>query len=157
MLEFECSVGLFGGARPEENGSNRLGLIVAAATIAVMSLTHQTLLAHCLAYPGAWKDQPWGEEVVTKVDEKIFAFVHDGAVGVKCGESREEADHWLLRYPDDVEVMAYIGRHGWNVIRFGSAVPDSEVFEAVEDSYLAVVSKLPKKRRPEGWDRFEPG
>ncbi|MGA7227543.1 MAG: MmcQ/YjbR family DNA-binding protein [Acidimicrobiia bacterium] len=117
-------------------------------------LDYEEVLARCLAYPGAWKDQPWGDEVVTKVDEKIFAFLGADSVGVKCGDSREEADVWLSRYPDDVRVMSYIGRHGWNVITVGGAVPDGEVLDAIEDSYLIVVSKLPKKKRPDGWDQL---
>ena len=43
---------------------------------------------------------------------KIFAFLGEGTVGVKAGATREEADEWLHRYPDDATVMAYIGRSG---------------------------------------------
>jgi len=50
------------------------------------------LLDYCLAKPGAWPDEPWGDGVVTKVGPKIFAFLRsvgpDGealGVGVKCG------------------------------------------------------------------------
>ena len=109
------------------------------------------LLAYCLAKPGAWPDEPWEEDVVVKVGPKIFAFLGaDSAtsLGVKCGRSREEADEWLRRYPDDAAVMAYIGRSGWNSLRIGGAIPDEELLEAVDDSYDIVVSKLPKKDRP---------
>ena len=55
------------------------------------------------------------------------------------------ADEWLLRYPDDASVMAYIGRSGWNSLRFGGAIPDDELLEAVDVSYDTVVSRLPGK------------
>ena len=48
--------------------------------------------------------------------------------------------------------MAYIGRSGWNTLRVGGAIPDDELLEAVDDVLRAVVAKLPKKHRPEGWD-----
>ena len=32
-------------------------------------------LEHCLALPGAWRDQPWEDTVVAKVGPKIFAFL----------------------------------------------------------------------------------
>ncbi len=69
-------------------------------------------------------------------------------MGLKCGASREIADEWLLRYPDDASVMAYIGRSGWNTLQIGGAIPDDELMEAIDASYAAVVSKLPKRDRP---------
>lgn len=106
-----------------------------------------TLLAYCLAKPGAREDSPWNDPVA-KVGAKIFAFVGAGTVGVKCGAGRDEADEWLRRYPDDAWTMAYIGRSGWNTLRVGGAIPDGEIYEAVDESYRMVVAKLPKKDRP---------
>jgi predicted DNA-binding protein (MmcQ/YjbR family) len=116
-------------------------------------MTREELLDHCLAKPGAWQDEPWEGDVVVKVGGKIFAFL--GAepvisVGLKCGATREVANEWLARYPQDASVMAYIGRSGWNTLRIGGAIPDDELFEAIDASYDAVVSKLPKKDRPAG-------
>lgn len=115
-------------------------------------LVHADLVAHCLAKPGAWPDDPWGDGVVVKVHERIFAFLGDGSgplsVGVKCGDNREEADEWLLRFPGDASVMAYIGRSGWNTLTVGGNIPDDEILDAVDTSYERVVAKLPKKHRP---------
>ena len=113
-------------------------------------MTRDELLAYCLGKPGAWEDQPWEDDMVAKVGSKIFAFLGSGgggapSVGLKCGPNREIADEWLKRYPDDAAVMAYIG---WNTLRSGGAIPDDELFEAIDLSYDTVVSKLPKKERP---------
>lgn len=115
------------------------------------------LQEHCLALPGAWPDNPWDHDhPVIKVGEgvrgKIFAFLGADAVGVKAGPDRDVADEWLDRYPGDASVMAYIGRSGWNSLALAGAIPDEELFEAVEESYRLVVTKLPKKHRPAGWD-----
>ncbi|GAA0444189.1 hypothetical protein Aca07nite_53240 [Actinoplanes capillaceus] len=107
------------------------------------------LLRHCLAKPGAWQDEPWEGDVVAKVGKKIFAFLGTGeAVGVKCGPNRDVADEWLDRYPEDASASAYIGRHGWNTLRLGGAIPDDEILEAVDASYEAIVATLPKRDRP---------
>jgi predicted DNA-binding protein (MmcQ/YjbR family) len=122
-------------------------------------MTWDALLEYCLAKPGAWQDEPWGDGVGAKVGPKIFAFLGAGAaappgaglkcsVGLKCGATREAADEWLLRYPGDAAVMPYIGRSGWNNLAAGGAIPDDEILEAVDASYAMVVSKLPKKDRP---------
>ena len=115
-------------------------------------MTYEELLVYCLSKPGAWEDQPWEGDVVVKVAEKIFAFLGGGtSVGVKAGGNRDEADEWLLRYPDDASVMAYIGRSGWNTLQLNGAIPDDELFEAIDDSYAMVIAKLPKSRRPPGF------
>ena len=114
-------------------------------------MTPEELLDHCLAKPGAWRDEPWEGDTVVKVAGKIFAFLGAqpaDSVGLKCGATREAADEWLARYPQDASVMAYIGRSGWNTLRIGGAIPDDELFEAIDASYDAVVGKLPKKDRP---------
>ncbi len=111
-------------------------------------MTYDELLAHCLAKPGAWPDEPWEGDVVAKVGDKIFAFLGAESVGLKCGRNREEADELIAAYPDDVTVMAYIGRSGWNTVRFGGKVPDDEILELVDASYETIVAKLPKSRRP---------
>ena len=111
------------------------------------------LLVYCLAKPGAWQDEPWEGDVVAKVDKKIFAFLGETSVGLKCGDNRDEADIWLHRFPNDASVMAYIGRSGWNTLSLEGAISDDQIRDAVDDSYLTVVSKLPQKRRPEGWER----
>jgi predicted DNA-binding protein (MmcQ/YjbR family) len=113
-------------------------------------VTSEELLEYCLTKPGAWKDEPWEGDIVAKVGDKIFAFFGSGepGVGVKAGNNRDEADEWLVRYPGDAEVMAYIGRSGWNSLRTDGAIPEDEVRAAIDDSYDRIVAKLPKKLRP---------
>jgi predicted DNA-binding protein (MmcQ/YjbR family) len=115
------------------------------------------LTAHCRDLPGAWLDNPWDHEhPVVKVGPgergRIFAFLGATTVGVKSGATRDEADEWLARYPDDVTVMAYIGRHGWNTLSHVGAIPEEEILDAVGESYRRVVAKLPRALRPPGWD-----
>ena len=112
-------------------------------------MTPDELRAVCLAKPGAWLDQPWEGDHVVKVSDKIFVFLGRDTVGLKCGSSRVEADEWLLQYPDDASVMAYIGRSGWNTLRLSGTIPDEEIQDAIDASYAMVVAKLPKSRRPQ--------
>lgn len=110
-------------------------------------MTPDEVRAYALAKPGAWADQPWEGDHVAKVGDKIFAFLGEGGIGVKLG-SRAEADEWIAEFPDDASVMAYIGRHGWNSLLVGSAIPDEAIREAIDTSYDLVVAKLPRSQRP---------
>lgn len=121
----------------------------------------EAMQAHCAAMPGAWPDNPWDHEhPVFKVGPgergKIFAFLGATTVGVKAGATRDEADEWLARYPKDAHVMAYIGRSGWNDLALAGSIPDDELLDAVAESYRLVVSRMPRRDRPDGWDR-DPG
>jgi len=111
-------------------------------------MTPEELRDYSLAKPGAWPDEPWEGDSVAKVGSKIFAFLGSETVGVKSASTREEADEWLARYPEDASVMAYIGRSGWNTLRIDGAIPDDELRDAIDTSYDTVVAKLPKKDRP---------
>ena len=87
------------------------------------------LQTYCLAKPGAWPDFPWEHDhPVIKVGPegagKIFAFLGANGVGVKGGPTREVADEWLDRFPEDASVMRYIGRSGWKFITIVSAPID---------------------------------
>ena len=123
----------------------------------VVDVDVHEMLEHCLAKPGAWPDNPWEHEhPVIKVGPgergKIFAFLGAETVGVKSATTREVADEWLHRYPEDATVMPYIGRSGWNTLKLGGSIPDEELMEAVAESYRLVVGGLPKKLQPAGWD-----
>jgi predicted DNA-binding protein (MmcQ/YjbR family) len=113
-------------------------------------MTPDDLRAYCLGKPGAWPDEPWEGDGVAKVGSKIFAFLGSESVGLKCAATRDEADEWLARFPEDASVMAYIGRSGWNTLRIGGAIADDELRDAIDLSYDMVVGKLPKKDRPAG-------
>ena len=114
-------------------------------------MTRDEALAYCLAKPGAWLDTPWEGDVVVKVGPKIFAFVGSpggDTVGLKCAATRDEANEWLDRFPDDATVMPYIGRSGWNSLHLDAAISDADLLEAIDFSYAWVVSRLPKRDRP---------
>ena len=118
-------------------------------------LTPEGLVEFCLGLPGAWADNPWDHDYpVIKVGPhtrgKIFAFFGADSVGIKAGATREIADEWLHRYPADASVMAYLGRSGWNNLRWGGDISNEEIFEAVQESYDRVVAGLPMKARPVG-------
>jgi predicted DNA-binding protein (MmcQ/YjbR family) len=114
-------------------------------------VSRDELFDYCLAQPGAWVDEPWDGDQVVKVADKIFAFFGspDGrTIGLKCGRAADEAREWRDLYPDDVTVMAYIGRYGWNTFAIGASISDEELREAIDASYADVVGRLPRSRRP---------
>ena len=95
--------------------------------MSIKAATGHEVKGYCLHKPGAWQDEPWEGDHVAKVGGKIFVFGigSPGGIGVKCGAEE---------FPDEVTVSPYIGRHGWNVLRIGGAIPVEALVEAIDTS-----------------------
>jgi predicted DNA-binding protein (MmcQ/YjbR family) len=111
-------------------------------------VNHDEIAAYALGKPGAVADEPWEGDLVAKVGGKIFAFLGGEGVGLKCGRDADEAAELRDRYPGAVEASPYIGRYGWNVVALDGTVPAAELRELVDESYDAIVGRLPKSKRP---------
>jgi predicted DNA-binding protein (MmcQ/YjbR family) len=91
-----------------------------------------------LAYPEAWEDHPWGDEVV-KVRKKIFLFLGEGeklSVTAKLPWSSGIA----LAEPNARPTAYGLGRAGWVSITFDADVePPLDMLELwIDESYRAV-------------------
>ena len=105
---------------------------------------HRELLKHALSYPGAWQDQPWEDDLVTKVGKKIFVFFGRPAkgsvgIGVKLPVEGEFA-----RSLPNCEPSGYgLGKAGWVNASYGpdDDVPVDMLKEWIDESYRAVAPK----------------
>lgn len=103
---------------------------------------HERLRQHALAYPGAWEDTPWSEDLVAKVGKKIFVFFgspEDPGITVKLPESAEQA----LQAPGAAPTGYGLGRSGWVTVPLGRrGSPAIGVVEDwIDESYRAVAPK----------------
>lgn len=95
-----------------------------------------------LTFPGAFEDEPWEGDTVTKVGKKIFVFHGSDdkpGITVKLPESAE-----LARAVPGATPSGYgLGRHGWVDIPLGGPdAPSREVVEDwIEESYRTVAPK----------------
>ena len=80
--------------------------------------------------------------------EKIFCFLGDDGDRGQAAAPGPRPTSGSPSTPTTPVVMAYIGRHGWNTLRVGGAIPEATLREAIDTSYDLVVAKLPKSKRP---------
>lgn len=99
---------------------------------------------HCLTKPGAYEDHPWGETVFKIPPKgKIFCFcgIESAVITVK---STLEKQSVLIQHPN-IEVAAYVGRHGWVTVR----IPDEDTLELaiglIDESYETIAPKSRKQ------------
>ena len=112
-------------------------------------MTREEVLQVCLALPGAWPDQPWGDGVVAKVGGppgRVFAFPGEDAVSVKLAP--EDGVELRAAYPEAVGDAPYLSRRHWVRVRLDGSVPDDELRDLLESSYALVVARLPRAQRP---------
>lgn len=95
------------------------------------------LRERALAFPGAWEDHPWGDNVV-KVGKKIFAFMGEATITLKLTDAHEAA----LSVPGAVPTGYGLGKAGWVTIPLDAGVPPVDVLcDWLEESYRTVAPK----------------
>ena len=105
---------------------------------------HKRLLEHALAYPGAYKDEPWEGDLVAKVNKKVFVFFGSpmkGGIGVTVKLPQEGEFARSLPF---CEPSGYgLGKAGWVSASFGPGddVPVDMLEEWIDESYRTIAPK----------------
>lgn len=114
-------------------------------------MQRSAIVDYCLAKPGAWLDNPWGEgDSVVKVGDKIFCFYGGDRLAITVKNTREAVAEWRARFPEHIGAAAYLNKQLWNqVVLEGPGAPgEDDMRELIDDSYDLVVASLPKYKRP---------
>ncbi len=117
-------------------------------------LDRDGLVAHALAQPGAWLDEPWARgNPVVKVGRRIFLFCGSPdaappAVSVRCRP--DDVEVWRSRYPGSIGRAPYLRGKPWNQVLLDGSVPDDDLLTLLDESYESVVDALPRLERPPG-------
>jgi predicted DNA-binding protein (MmcQ/YjbR family) len=101
----------------------------------------------CLSFPGATEQIQWGNDLVFKVRNKMFAVT-----------PLEPAVHWLSFKvtPENFQELTerpgiipapYLARASWIAIESATILPTPEIASLLRGSYDLVVAKLPRKIR----------
>jgi predicted DNA-binding protein (MmcQ/YjbR family) len=99
------------------------------------------LRSYCLSFPQATENLQWGDHLCFKVGGKLFAIAGLSSVPqsitVKCDpESFAE-----LTEREGIAPAAYVGRYKWVTLACLDALSDSELREALSNSYKLVAVK----------------
>jgi predicted DNA-binding protein (MmcQ/YjbR family) len=114
-----------------------------------MAMNLPTLRAHCLAKPGTTEELPFGPEtLVYKVMGKIFALTGDElepkSVNLKCDP--DDALFFRTRF-EGITAGYHMDKRHWITVDLHGSVPETLIFELIDDSYELVVKGLRKKDR----------
>ena len=108
-----------------------------------------TLRTYCLAKPGTIEERPFGPDtLVYKVMGKMFALTGDEldpkSVNLKCDP--DDAIFFRTRF-EGIREGYHMDKRHWITVDLQGSVPESLIFELIDDSYELVVKGLRKKDR----------
>lgn len=102
---------------------------------------------YCLSLPHATEGMQWGDNLLFRIGEKIFAIVAldrtPPQLSFKC-TPEEFAD---LVEREGIIPAPYLARNHWVLVETPDALPRAELKRLIRDSYDMVEAKLPKKTR----------
>jgi len=108
--------------------------------------------AICLKFPQATEQIQWGDNLVFKVCDKMFAVTtlegeaEGNAVSFKCTPE----EFALLTEREGIVPAPYLARAHWVALVSFDALSPAELTQRLRESYDLVVAGLPKKHRPSG-------
>ena len=105
------------------------------------------LLAFALEYPEAYKDSPWGEQVV-KVQKKVFVFFHVPSRNLNVTVKLPRSATIALGLPFVSPTGYGLGKSGWITATFTSRAkpPVAMLKQWIDESYRAVAPKTLLRR-----------
>ena len=110
----------------------------------------EEIRAYCIVKKQVTEDMPFGDDtLVFKVKGKMFALMNlegDLRLNLKCDP--EEAIR--LREEFDAVIPGYhMNKKLWNTIIVDGRITEKQLKKWIDDSYMLVVQKLPKKDQAE--------
>jgi len=109
----------------------------------------EAIRRYCLTFPHATENIQWGSDLCFKVDGKLFvvAAMEPGPVRL-CFKCTPESFAEFCERPG-IRPAPYMARAQWVALEQFNSLSDSELREAVAESYRLVWERLPKRRRLE--------
>jgi predicted DNA-binding protein (MmcQ/YjbR family) len=108
----------------------------------------ESIRAFCLALPHVDEKVQWGNDLLFRIGEKMFAVVgldpsYDTKLSFKCTPEKFAE----LVEQDGIIPAPYVARYHWVALERFDALPERELKQLLTKAYELVRDKLPKKAR----------
>lgn len=109
----------------------------------------ETLRRYCLSLPHATEGIQWGNNLLFRIGNKMFAIVALDQTPVSMSFKCTPEEFAELTERDGIIPAPYLARNNWVMLESLDALPRAELKRLIKDSYAMVAAKLPKKVRAE--------
>ena len=107
----------------------------------------EALRQYCLSLPHATEDIQWGNNLLFRVGNKMFAIAALDQTPVSLSFKCTDEEFAELLEREGVVPAPYLARNKWVMIETLDVLPPKELKRLLRDSYGMVAAKLPKKVR----------
>jgi predicted DNA-binding protein (MmcQ/YjbR family) len=105
----------------------------------------ETLRRYCLSLPHATEGIQWGNNLLFRIDRKMFAIVALERTPVSISFKCTPEEFAELTEREGITPAPYLARNNWVMLESLDALPRAELKRLIRDSYAMVAAKLPKK------------
>ena len=109
----------------------------------------ETLRRYCLSLPHATEGIQWGNNLLFRIGNKMFAIVALDQTPVSMSFKCTPEEFAELTEREGIIPAPYLARNNWVMLESLDALPRAELKRLIKDSYAMVAAKLPKKVRAE--------
>ena len=109
----------------------------------------ETLRRYCLSLPHATEGIQWGNNLLFRIGNKMFAIVALDQTPVRMSFKCTPEEFAELTEREGIIPAPYLARNNWVMLESLDALPRAELKRLIKDSYAMVAAKLPKKVRAE--------
>jgi predicted DNA-binding protein (MmcQ/YjbR family) len=110
----------------------------------VFPMNVESIRRYCMSFPHATETVQWGDDLVFKIAEKMFAIVvlrPPHHLAFKCAPDK----FFELTEREGIIPAPYMARAQWVSVQRHDALEAGELKELIRNSYDMVKAKLPKK------------
>ena len=109
-------------------------------------MDNESARAFCLSFPHATEDVQWGDDLLFRIGNKIFAVIAlNPAASLRiCFKTTPEKFAELIEC-EDILPAPYMARNHWVALVRWDALPAAELKRMLRASYEMIKAKLPKK------------
>lgn len=109
----------------------------------------EQIRALCLSWNCMTEDVKWEVDRTFCVHDKMFVVLYhtDEQPWLTVKVSQEDFET-MIQSPG-IKPAPYLARYHWGLIEDRSKIPEAELQELIEDSYVLVAQKMTKKKRKE--------
>jgi predicted DNA-binding protein (MmcQ/YjbR family) len=111
-----------------------------------LDMDNESARAFCLSLPHATESVQWGDDLLFRVGNKIFAVIalNPSATLRVCFKTTPERFAELIEN-EDILPAPYMARNDWVALAHWDAVPAADLKRLLRGSYEMIKAKLPKK------------